>query len=87
MSISEIQRNLNEIDLRREFAGSRFLMVHGQYYFGGAVRQAVLLAWGLVKDCGCNVDFLGWGGDGILFDEVRAVGCRNQLDLCELGRV
>ena len=63
-------------ELQREFKGARFLIASGHFdYFGGAERQAVLLAECLVKEYACHVDFLGWGGDGVLADEIRAVGC------------
>ncbi len=61
--------------LQAAFRGARFLIVPGHFdYFGGAERQAVLLAGELISRYKCHVDFLGWGGDGVLADKVRAIG-------------
>ncbi len=63
--------------LPEAFCGARFLIAPGHFdFFGGAERQSVLLAKSLVQDYDCQVDFLGWGGDGVLAEEVRAIGCR-----------
>lgn len=77
MSASDQQRTVSQSELHREFEGARFLIAPGHFdYFGGAERQSVLLADCLIKDYGCEVDFLGWGGDGVLADEIRAIGCQ-----------
>jgi len=61
----------------QEFGNARFLIVPGNFgVLGGAERQALILARALVEDYGCHVDFLGWGGDGILADKVRELGLR-----------
>ena len=61
--------------LLREFSGSRFLIAAGGFeVFGGAERQAMLLARELVSKYECHVDFIGWGGEGIFADHVRSVG-------------
>jgi glycosyltransferase involved in cell wall biosynthesis len=63
--------------LQAAFRGARFLIAPGHFdYFGGAERQAVLLAEELIGRYQCHVDFLGWGGDGVLADKVRAIGSR-----------
>jgi len=68
---------LSETDLYREFAGARFLIVPGHYdFFGGAERQALILAKALTEQVGCHVDFLGWGGHGILAERVRELGLK-----------
>lgn len=69
--------DFNAIDttLLREFSGSRFLIAAGGFeVFGGAERQAILLARELVSKYECHVDFIGWGGEGIFADHVRSVG-------------
>lgn len=64
-------------DLMREFEGQRFLIIPGNYdYFGGAERQSLILAKALSEDVGCHVDFLGWGGNGILAEKVRELGLK-----------
>jgi glycosyltransferase involved in cell wall biosynthesis len=68
---------VTEANLINEFRASKFLIVPGHYdFFGGAERQATILAESLVNEYGCHVDFLGWGGDGIFAEEVRAIGCK-----------
>jgi glycosyltransferase involved in cell wall biosynthesis len=68
---------LSEFDLRREFVHARFLIIPGHYdFFGGAERQSLILAKALIEDYRCNVDFLGWGGDGALADKVRDLGIK-----------
>jgi glycosyltransferase involved in cell wall biosynthesis len=69
--------NVSEIDakLLREFSGSRFLIAAGGFeVFGGAERQAILLARELISKYQCHVDFIGWDGEGIFADHVRSVG-------------
>ncbi len=68
--------NAEEVDLRQRFEGARFLLVPGHYdVFGGAERQATILGESLKEKYGCHVDFLAWGGNGRLADEVRKIGC------------
>jgi len=63
--------------LQAAFRGARFLIVPGHFdYFGGAERQSVLLAGELISRYQCHVDFLGWGGNGVLADKVRSIGSR-----------
>jgi glycosyltransferase involved in cell wall biosynthesis len=58
-----------------QFRGQRFLFAAGHFdYFGGAERQALYLAHELISNLQADVKFLGWGGNGRLADEVRAVG-------------
>lgn len=58
-----------------QFCGKRFLFVAGHFdYFGGAERQALYLAQELISNLQVDVKFLGWGGNGRLAEEVRAVG-------------
>lgn len=66
----------DSIRLRREFEGARFLIVPGHYdVFGGAERQATILAESLKQEYGCHVDFLAWGGSGPLAKEVTRIDC------------
>ncbi|MFM7039257.1 MAG: glycosyltransferase [Planctomycetaceae bacterium] len=58
-----------------EFRGRRFLFAAGHFdYFSGAERQAVYFAEELIKHLQADVKFIGWGGNGRLADEVRAIG-------------
>ncbi len=53
----------------------RFLIIAGHFdYFGGAERQAILLAQELIQSHNAHVQFLGWGGNGVFADHVRSVG-------------
>ena len=75
MKISHTQIDRTEADLRREFAGSMFVIAAGHFdFFGGAERQAILLARELIERYDCRVQFLGWGGDGVLADHARRIG-------------
>lgn len=66
-----------ESRLKDEFRGAHFVIAAGHFdYFGGAERQAILLAEQLVSDYDCRVTFLGWGGDGVLAQKARQVGCQ-----------
>lgn len=62
-------------ELKRDFRGSRFVLAAGHFdYFGGAERQAVLLARELMSEYQADVKFIGWGGDGVFADHIRSVG-------------
>ena len=75
MKIVDSQIDRAEADLRREFAGSMFVIAAGHFdFFGGAERQAILLARELIQRYDCRVHFLGWGGDGVLADHARSIG-------------
>ena len=68
---------IKKVDLVEEFENGRFLIAPGHYdYYGGAERQSILLAKALIENYRCHVDFLGWGGDGILADKVRELGIK-----------
>ncbi len=62
-------------ELKADFRGARFVLAAGHFdYFGGAERQAVLLARELISEYEADVKFVGWGGDGIFADHVRSAG-------------
>jgi glycosyltransferase involved in cell wall biosynthesis len=57
--------------------GSRFLLVLGQYAkLGGAERQAIILADQLKNNVGVHVDFLAWGGEGRVSEELASHGIK-----------
>jgi glycosyltransferase involved in cell wall biosynthesis len=69
------ERNASQADLRADFRGARFVLAAGHFdYFGGAERQAVLLARELISEYQADVKFLGWGGDGVFADHIRLAG-------------
>jgi glycosyltransferase involved in cell wall biosynthesis len=63
--------------LKNHFSGSRFLLVIGQYgKLGGAERQALVLADQLKNQVDCQVDFLAWGGEGRVTQELNKRGIK-----------
>jgi glycosyltransferase involved in cell wall biosynthesis len=87
MSVNQETRSRNQPGLQAEFKGARFVIIAGHFdYFGGAERQAVLLAKELIHSYEAHVQFLGWGGDGIFADEIRAVGGITSVFPMDLGQ-
>lgn len=69
-----------EQKLKEHFAGSRFLFIIGQYSrLGGAERQAIVLADQLRHEFACEVEFLAWGGEGRIIDELKAKGIKTRV--------
>ena len=72
--------NRSESQLKDAFRGAHFVIAAGHFdYFGGAERQAVLLAEQLVSAYECRVTFLGWGGDGVFAKAAQNVGCQTEV--------
>jgi len=87
MSVNQEMLPGNKSALQTEFKGARFVIIAGHFdYFGGAERQAVLLAKELIHRYEAHVQFLGWGGNGIFADKIRAVGGIPRVFPLDLGQ-
>ncbi len=66
-----------QVDLYDFYRNKRFLFIIGQYdNLGGSERQAILLASEIANKTSACIDFLAWGGDGIVAQKIRHAGFR-----------